>query len=107
MVMSWNTLLLYPEGSVARDIRYRPSLTLPVGWGFGTALTVAEEGRNEIMFDPVSLETLVDSPVSAGRHHRVYDLTGSAPVPHRLHLVADSAAALEVPDQTLAAGVCS
>ncbi len=95
-VMSWNTLLLYPAGKSAHEITFRPSLTLPPGWGFGTALV--ENGRegDEVRFETVSLATLVDSPVSAGAHHRVLDLTGKAKVRHRLHLVADSEEALAI-----------
>jgi hypothetical protein len=44
----------------------------------------------------VSLETLVDSPVIAGAHFRTVDLTPGAKPPHSLHIVADSAAALEI-----------
>ncbi len=99
-VMSWNTLLLYPAGKSAHEIMYRPSLTLPTGWGFGTALV--ENGRegDEIRFATVSLATLVDSPVSTGAHHRVLDLTGKAEVRHRLHLVADSEGALDIKPET-------
>ncbi len=99
-VMSWNTLLLYPAGHSAHEIMFRPSLTLPFGWGFGTALV--EHGRKDgkIHFAVVSLATLVDSPVSAGAHHRVLDLTGKSQVRHQLHLVADSQEALGIKPET-------
>ena len=89
-IMSWNTLLLYPAGKSAHEIMFRPSLTLPPGWGFGTALVENGRDGDEVRFETVSLATLVDSPVSAGAHHRVLDLTGTAEGRHRLHLVADS-----------------
>ena len=99
-VMSWNTLLLYPAGQSAHEIMFRPSLTLPSGWGFGTALV--ENGRKggKIHFEAVSLAKLVDSPVSAGAHHRVFDLTGNSEVRHQLHLVADSEEALGIKPET-------
>ncbi|MCZ6762091.1 MAG: M61 family peptidase [Gammaproteobacteria bacterium] len=99
-VMSWNALLLYPAGKSAHAIMYRPSLTLPAGWGFGTALVESRREGDEIHFATVSLATLVDSPVSAGAHHRVLDLTGKAAVRHRLHLVADSEEALDIKPET-------
>ncbi|MCH8930207.1 MAG: M61 family peptidase [Proteobacteria bacterium] len=99
-IMSWNTLLLYPAGKSAHEIMFRPSLTLPPGWGFGTALVENGRDGDEVRFETVSLATLVDSPVSAGAHHRVLDLTGKAEVRHRLHLVADSEEALAIKPET-------
>ena len=99
-VMSWNTLLLYPAGGQADELMFRPSLTLPSGWGFGTALV--EQGRegSKIRFETVSLLELVDSPVTVGAHHRVIDLTGDAEVRHQLHLIADSDEALGIKPET-------
>lgn len=99
-VMSWNTLLLYPAGRQAHELMFRPSLTLPSGWGFGTALV--EQGRegSKIRFETVSLLELVDSPVTVGAHHRVIDLTGDAEVRHQLHLIADSDEALGIKPET-------
>ena len=99
-VMSWNTLLLYPAGRQANELMFRPSLTLPSGWGFGTALV--EQGRegSKIRFETVSLLELVDSPVTVGAHHRVIDLTGDAEVRHQLHLIADSDEALNIKPET-------
>ena len=99
-MLSWNTLLLYPEGRPADEILFSPSLLLPPGWSYGTALQAASRQGDTVTFEPVSLVTLIDSPVAAGRHHRVFDLTGSAPVPHRLHVVADSEEALGMSPET-------
>jgi len=99
-VMSWNTLLLYPQGSSIHDQRVRPSLVLPPTWDAATALTQDSREGNVIRYREVSLAELVDSPVATGAHHRVIDLTGDAAVPHRLHLVADSEAALAIQDRT-------
>lgn len=98
-VLSWNTVLLYPSGKRAADLTYKASLRLPDGWRFGTALPVAGEADGRIEFQPVSLETLVDSPVAAGAHYRAIPLA-AAPVPHWIDLVADSEAALAMPAAT-------
>src|SRR5712675_843855 len=37
-LLSWNTLLVYPDGMNASDVMFTPSITLPAGWKFGTAL---------------------------------------------------------------------
>ena len=40
-VLSWNELLLYPSGATAASVIFEPTVTLPAGWHFGTALTRA------------------------------------------------------------------
>jgi predicted metalloprotease with PDZ domain len=99
-VMSWNTLLLYPAGISIHDLIYRPSLTPPAGWQYGTALRTKNRRRDRIQFEEVSLAELIDSPVTTGAHYRQIDLTGSAATTHRLHLSADSEAALEIRPET-------
>ena len=39
-VLSWNQVLLYPSGATIHDWTFIPSLKLPTGWQFGTALPV-------------------------------------------------------------------
>lgn len=92
----WNEALLYPQGAKASDLQYSATLRLPPGWRFGTALVPARQIASVIQFEPVSLETLVDSPVIAGAHFRTVDLSPGAQPPHFLHIVADGAAALEL-----------
>lgn len=97
-VISWNQLLVYPKGASADTLRYAASVRLPAGWKYATALA-AEKGSSETLrFEPVSLTTLVDSPLLAGAHFRVVQLSDGA-VPHRLDMAADSEAALEIPAQ--------
>jgi predicted metalloprotease with PDZ domain len=100
-VLSWNWVLLYPAGYPAEAITYRARLQLPPDWRFGTALPVASQTGNTIEFQPVSLYTLVDSPVIAGRYLRVVKLTspGAWP-PAEMDIAADSAAALEMDSAT-------
>ena len=94
--LSWNQLLLYPKGAKSSDIQYTATLRLPAGWKFGTALPLANESSGRLEFSPVSLETLVDSPVIAGAFLRSIDLTPGETPSHTLHVVADSAAELEI-----------
>src|SRR6266550_5396804 len=37
-LLSWNTLLVYPADTNASEVKFTPSITLPAGWKFGTAL---------------------------------------------------------------------
>lgn len=91
--LSWNQLLLYPAGRSTDEWTYAARLRLPSGWRFGTALPVESEAAGEITFKPVSLTTLVDSPVIAGEHYQRVPLV-DAPEPVQIDMVADSAAAL-------------
>jgi predicted metalloprotease with PDZ domain len=94
--ISWNTLLLYPKGAAANSITYLAHLQLPDGWKFATALTRAGGSDNDLEFAPVTLETLIDSPVMAGKYVRTYDLSPGSSTPERLNIIADSAAAMEM-----------
>jgi predicted metalloprotease with PDZ domain len=96
VLLSWNQLLLYPKGAKADDLVYAASLRLPASWKYGTALSVAAETPEKVTFSPVSLTTLVDSPVLAGAHLRVFSLS-DGPVLHRLFAAADGEAALAAP----------
>jgi predicted metalloprotease with PDZ domain len=99
--LNWNEVLLYPAGRNTSELSYAPTLRLPAGWKFGTALTPASEGSARIEFAPVSLETLVDSPLLAGAHFRTVELSPGQTPPHLLHIAADSEGALEIkPEDT-------
>ena len=101
-VLNWNQLLLYPQGTQADDLQYQATLRVPNSWRFGTALPIARESGNEIEFQPASMTTLVDSPLSAGAHYRTIELGTEGGLPHYLHLAADSDRALEVSPEIIA-----
>ncbi|HVS21660.1 MAG TPA: hypothetical protein VHD88_07415 [Pyrinomonadaceae bacterium] len=93
-MVTWNQLLLYPAGSNISEVTFKPNLTLPAGWKFGTALPVQREARSKIDFDTVSLERLVDSPVLAGEYFRVIQLATNPP--NEIDIGADAPADLEL-----------
>ncbi|MGZ9099278.1 MAG: M61 family metallopeptidase [Brevundimonas sp.] len=96
--MQWEKAILYPAGYAAAGITVEPSIRLPEGWGYGVALdTVSNEG-GLARFAPVSLYTLVDSPMFAGAHYRRFALDADGPSPVHLSLVADEAGQLEPAD---------
>jgi predicted metalloprotease with PDZ domain len=93
--LNWNAVVLYPQGADSDAVKFVASVTLPVGWKFGTALTLARQSGDEVEFAPVSLTTLVDSPLIAGRHYRQIELAVPPESPvHQMDLVADSDADL-------------
>ena len=93
-IISWNTLLLYPETKTTDDVLFAASLRLPPGWKHGTSLAVSRDSGDRVEFAPVSLTMLVDSPVLVGRHFKTVPLSDSPPA--RLNIAADSEAALEL-----------
>jgi predicted metalloprotease with PDZ domain len=98
-VISWNTMLLYPAGWTSDELTYEATLRLPAGWKFGTPLPVASQAGGEIKFKPVSLTTLVDSPVITGQYMRVVPLAQN-PL-REMDIASDSAAALDAPPEVL------
>src|SRR3984957_954360 len=101
--LSWNQVILYPKGFAAKDLIYGPSLKIPAGWKFGTALPGAKQTGDTITFDAAPLTTLVDSPVLSGRFFRVVPLTTGTDVPHEIDIAADSEADLAMKPETEAA----
>ncbi len=96
-VLSWNQMLLYPQGKASNDLTFAARLRLPAGWKYGTALPVESESSEGITFRPVSLTTLVDSPVLSGANLKSVPVTpGETPL-HQIILAADSQAALDTP----------
>jgi hypothetical protein len=51
--LNWNAVLLYPEDARSDDVIFAPSVTLPAGWKFGTALPVARSNGDEVEFATV------------------------------------------------------
>jgi predicted metalloprotease with PDZ domain len=128
--LQWNTVVLYPAGFYTSRISVQADVRLPTGWQFGTALDVVsrktcsriERGANShslphsamdqsgstaecIEFAPTSLDTLVDSPLFAGRYYKSVDLDPGSDVPVHLNLVTDHPSRLEIkPEQVAAYG---
>src|SRR5215831_11649887 len=91
MDVNWNWLVLYPAQTSADEIQVAARIRLPAGWKFGTALEPANQKGGDIAFKPVSLTTLVDSPLIAGDHFKRVTLDRDHdPVPHAIDIVAET-----------------
>jgi predicted metalloprotease with PDZ domain len=101
--LQWSSLVLYPSGYFVRQITVEPSVHLPTGWQFATALESSSSNGSVTTFKPVPLETLVDSPMFAGRNFRQIDLDPGAPAPVRLNVFADRPTLLEAKPEHVAA----
>ncbi len=103
LMLEWNAVVLYPAGYFVRQIPVRASLTLPAGFQLGTALDKISADGARTNFAPVSLETLLDSPVYAGRYAARLELDPGNAVPVHLDLFADRPSLLAVKPEQLAA----
>jgi predicted metalloprotease with PDZ domain len=100
-VLNWNQLILYPEGSPADTMQYQASLRVPNSWKYGTALPIDRESGNDVDFKPASLTTLIDSPLSAGRHYRTVGIGTDNGISHYVHFAGDSEESVAVPDELI------
>ena len=100
-MLNWNEVVLYPAGRAPEDIRVAASVRLPAGWRWASALR-GHESAGAVEFEPVSLVTLIDSPVMTGAYMRSIPLTTDAR-PVTLDMAADSPEALDVPAERVAA----
>lgn len=92
--LQWNTVLLYPASRSMATTQVQASVVLPPDWDAASALTELTRSGDLVSYEPTTLETLVDSPVFAGKHFRKLTLgeVGNARV--QLNMVADTEAAL-------------
>jgi len=93
-IVTWNQLLLYPEGANVSDVTFKANLTLPAGWKFGTSLPVASQSASKVDFAAISLERLVDSPVLTGEYFLVIPLAANPP--NEIDIAADNSADLAI-----------
>jgi len=100
--IQWEKALLYPAGYYSRQIRFQPTLRLPTGWRYGTALDTRSFQNGVAVFAPITLDHFADSPLFAGRYYRQIDLDPNGRSPVRLNVVADTAEQLAATDAHIA-----
>jgi predicted metalloprotease with PDZ domain len=101
-LLSWNTLLVYPADTNAIDVMFTPSITIPAGWQFGTALDKDGGTGQSTTFKTVSLEQLIDSPVLAGRYFREIPLAPEITPKHYLDMAADGPEEIDLSKEHIA-----
>jgi predicted metalloprotease with PDZ domain len=72
--LQWEKMSLYPAGHYVRQIKVRPSVTLPQGWTAAVALDGQQQQGNRWSWGETNYEVLVDSPIFAGKHYRKWDI---------------------------------
>jgi predicted metalloprotease with PDZ domain len=97
-VLEWEKLLLYPANTPVKEIKIQPSVTVPAGWGIGTALQPvgaydpnAKVGGT-VQFQPTTVEQLQDSPVIAGVNFHEFALAPEITPKHYIDVVSDEPA---------------
>jgi len=96
LILEWNAVVLYPAGYFSRQIPTAATLKIPTGWTLGSALATQSVDGDSTRFGPVSLETLIDSPVYAGRYTARLDLDPKSAIGVHLNLFADKPESLVV-----------
>ncbi|HKO20834.1 MAG TPA: hypothetical protein VJU82_18315 [Acidobacteriaceae bacterium] len=110
-VLEWEKLLLYPANVPVRGIPIQPSVTVPAGWGIGTALSPLDKdltppattgvdesahtpppGSTTTRYAPTNVEQLQDSPVIAGQYFHEFPLAPEVTPKHYIDVVADEEA---------------
>ncbi len=101
--LEWDTVVLYPAGYFSRQITVAPSVKLPAGFTAASALETTGASGDQISFRPTTLNTLVDSPLIAGRYFRRFDLDPGGPAPVHLDVIADRPDELAATESEIAA----
>jgi predicted metalloprotease with PDZ domain len=93
--LEWEGLLLYPANTPVKEIAIQPSVTVPAGWGIGTAL-VPIDGYDPqhpkggtTKFAATNVEQLEDSPVLTGLYFHEIPLAPEVTPKHYIDVAAD------------------
>ncbi len=119
-VLEWEKLMMYPANVAVKDIPIQPSVTVPAGWGTGTALkpigtvpTPVVTGVDESAHQPApgsvttkyevtNVEQLEDSPVITGLYFHEFPLAPEITPKHFLDVVSDLPEDSKMRPETLA-----
>ena len=103
----WEGLLLYPANIPVAKITIQPSITVPAGWGIGTALvpegsTTSTGNTSTQKFAVTTVEQLEDSPVLAGQYFREFPLAPEISPKHFIDVASDEPGDQDLRPATLA-----
>lgn len=100
LLLLFNHVVVYPAGTPTDQLTWQASVRLPANWKFDTALPVTKQDGDRIEFGPVSLTTLIDSPLVAGAFMRTIPVADNGR--EHITLVADSSPALAMSEESIA-----
>jgi len=102
-ILNWNRALLYQDGVDSHHYFVKPSIVLPAGWEYATALRGALPSGNRIDFAVTPLNVLVDSPLDMGRYVRKWELWREGAAFVEFDAFADYPQNLDIPESLLRA----
>ena len=100
-MLEWNQVLFYPAGYKTDRVMIQPTIKLPSGWRYATALEGAATTADGARFKAVSVDKLVDSALMAGLNFRQLDLAPGAKKSVRLNVVSDRATNLDISEKQI------
>jgi predicted metalloprotease with PDZ domain len=100
-LLSWNELIWYPAGHASADLYVQPSVILPSGWQYGTALDKTGGDTTHPEFKAVSLEQLIDSPLLTGKYFAEIPLAPEVTPKHYLDIATDGPEDLNLSQDTI------
>jgi len=101
-IVNWNRVLFYQADTNSHHVYFKPSIILPQGWGYGTALPGPRQSGQRVDFAEVPLNMLVDSPLDCGRYYRHIELWRQGGAYQMLDVFADKPQDLDIPDKLIA-----
>jgi predicted metalloprotease with PDZ domain len=101
-IVNWNRVLFYQADTNSHEVYFKPSIILPDGWGYGTALPDPRQGGQRVDFGEVPLNVLVDSPLDCGRYYKHIELWREGAAYQMLDVFADKPQDLDIPDKVIA-----
>ncbi len=96
--LQWQSMSLYPAGYFTRQIPVEASVRYPEGWTAVSGLP-SKLANGRYQYDRTSYDTLVDSPVLAGRYYKAFALSPQV----TLDVVADTPEQLAATPEQIAA----
>ena len=101
--VNWDQVVLYPADTSADNVTVAASIKLPQHWSYATALPHPVQQGASLHFDPVSLTTLVDSPLMCGSVMREFDITPAGVTQkHYIDLFAENPEGLDIAPERIA-----
>ncbi|HEY0622373.1 peptidase M61 [Sphingomonas sp.] len=96
--LEFEQVSLYPAGWFTRRIPIQATVTYPEGWTAVSGLPAKKQG-GAYVYEKTDYETLIDSPVFAGRHYREFKLSDRVD----LNVFADEPKELDATPEQIAA----
>jgi predicted metalloprotease with PDZ domain len=101
-IVNWNRVLFYQNDTNSHDVYFKPSIILPDGWSYGTALPGPQQSGQRVDFAVVPLNMLVDSPLDCGRYYKHIELWREGSAYQMLDVFADKPQDLDFKDKLIA-----